>query len=42
MFAVGTIIALSGCKKYEDGPGLSLSSKKSRVVANWKIKKWLE
>jgi len=41
MFAVGTIIALSGCKKYEDGPGLSLSSKKSRVEANWKIKKFL-
>jgi len=41
MFAVCTIISLSGCKKYEDGPGLSLSSKKSRVVANWKIKKFL-
>ena len=41
MIAVCTIISLSGCKKYEDGPGLSLSSKKSRVVANWKIKKFL-
>ena len=40
MFAVCTIIALSGCK-YEDGPGLSLRSKKSRVEANWKIKKFL-
>jgi hypothetical protein len=39
MFAVCTIISLSGCKKYEDGPGLSLSSKKSRVVANWEFKK---
>ena len=41
MFAVCTIIALSGCKKYEDGPGLSLSSKKSRVAANWEFKKVL-
>jgi hypothetical protein len=40
MFAVCTIIALSGCK-YEDGPGLSLRSKKSRVAANWEFKKVL-
>jgi len=39
MVAVCTIIVLSGCKKYEDGPGLSLSSKKSRVAANWEFKK---
>lgn len=39
MFAVCTIIALSGCKKYEDGPGLSLSSKISRVAATWEFKK---
>lgn len=39
MFAVCSIISLSGCKKYEDGPGLSLSSKKSRVVATWEFKK---
>ncbi|MFZ9631830.1 MAG: hypothetical protein ACO3AQ_07325 [Bacteroidia bacterium] len=39
MIAVCTIISLSGCKKYEDGPGLSLSSKKSRVAATWEFKK---
>jgi hypothetical protein len=38
MFAVCTIIALSGCK-YEDGPGLSLRSKKARVTATWEFKK---
>ena len=38
MFAVCTIIALSGCK-YEDGPGLSLRSKKSRIAATWEYKK---
>jgi len=40
MFAVCTIIALSGCK-YEDGPGLSLRSKKARVTAKWEVKKVL-
>ena len=40
MFAVCTIISLSGCK-YEDGPGLSLRSKKSRVSAKWEFKKVL-
>lgn len=41
MIAVCTIISLSGCKKYEDGPGLSVSSKKSRVTADWQFKKVL-
>ena len=41
MFAVCTTISLSCCKKYEDGPGLSLSSKKSRVTADWQFKKVL-
>ena len=39
-FAICTIIALSGCK-YEDGPGLSLRSKKARVAATWEFKKVL-
>ena len=38
MFAVCAIIALSGCK-YEDGPGISLRSKKSRIAATWEFKK---
>jgi len=28
-----------GCKKYDDGPTLSLASKKSRVVNTWTIEK---
>ena len=40
MIAVCTIIALSGCK-YEDGPGISLRSKKARVTAKWELKKVL-
>jgi hypothetical protein len=30
-------IFMSSCSKYEEGPGLSLRSKKARVVNNWKI-----
>lgn len=32
---------ISGCKKYAEGPTLSLASKKSRVVNVWKIDKIL-
>jgi hypothetical protein len=39
MCIVCAIIGLSGCKKYEDGPGLSLSSKKSRIAATWEYRK---
>jgi len=35
------IIAFSGCKKYEEGPTISLSPKKWRVVNTWKIDKVL-
>lgn len=28
-----------GCKKYDEGPALSLKSKKSRVANKWKIEK---
>lgn len=39
LVAVCIIITLVGCKKYEDGPGLSLRSKKSRISADWEFKK---
>lgn len=32
------IIFICGCKKYEDGPLLSLRSKKARLVGIWKFK----
>jgi hypothetical protein len=32
------LLASAGCKKYEEGPWLSLRSKKSRVVGVWKFK----
>jgi hypothetical protein len=34
-------IALEGCKKYEEGPSLSLRSRKERVANTWKIDKYI-
>ena len=35
---VGTgIITLQSCKKYDDGPGLSLRSKKARLAGEWEL-----
>lgn len=33
----GMISSFSSCKKYEDGPSLSVASKKGRVANNWKM-----
>lgn len=30
------LLTLSSCSKYEEGPGISLRTKKQRVVAEWK------
>lgn len=35
--AVILLVALVGCKKYEEGPTLSLRSKKERVANNWRV-----
>ena len=39
------IIAVSAtvysCRKYEDGPKISFSSKKSRIAGTWKVDKYL-
>ena len=34
---VGTAFMLPSCKKYEDGPSLSLRSKKARIANTWQI-----
>jgi hypothetical protein len=41
MFAVVSmaLVTFSSCGKYEEGPGFSLRSKKSRVVNTWVIEK---
>lgn len=33
----GSLILLDGCKKYSEGPALSLRSKKERVANTWKL-----
>ena len=39
LLAVITALALSGCKKYEDGPSFTLNSAKARMVNDWKLDK---
>ena len=34
-----SIVVLNSCSKYEDGPGISLRSKKARIANIWKIDK---
>lgn len=33
------VITFSACKKYEDGPGLSLRTKKARLAGDWTLSK---
>jgi len=35
-------VLLTDCKKYPEGPALSLLTKKARIVNTWKIDKYLE
>ncbi len=35
-------VTLTSCKKYEEGPALSLMSKKARVAGTWEIEAYLE
>lgn len=35
-------IALTSCKKYEEGPALTLLSKKARVAGTWELEAYLE
>lgn len=37
-----SIALLSSCKKYEEGPLLSLRSKEARLANSWKVEKYLE
>lgn len=38
---LGTII-FSGCKKYEEGPMISLRTKKARMINEWKLEKSID
>jgi len=39
MFAIAMVI--TGCKKYDEGPTMSLASKKGRVVGQWQLEQVL-
>jgi hypothetical protein len=41
IFILTLVITLIGCSKYEDGPAISLRSKKARLVNKWKLEKLL-
>lgn len=41
LLMVGLVIALSACK-YEEGPNMSLRSKKARVTGNWYYYEYIE
>ena len=32
-------VQLTSCKKYEDGPAISLKSKNKRLVGDWELEK---
>jgi hypothetical protein len=40
VIVLGLLVIGFGCKKYEDGPGLSLRTKKARATAEWIVKTW--
>lgn len=42
LFFIGMTSVLSSCKKYEDGPGISLRSKEERIANTWKVDKAYE
>ena len=34
-------VGLTGCGKYEDGPNMSLLTKKQRLTGDWEVEKWV-
>lgn len=40
VFAVFTTLLFTKCGKYEEGPGFSLASKKSRVANQWQLEEY--
>lgn len=35
-------IAFTACKKYDEGPAVTLMTKKARLAGSWEIEAWLE
>lgn len=41
LVAAVSVAAITGCKKYEEGPSFSLASKKSRLAGEWSVSKMI-
>lgn len=41
IYLVLILLVLTGCKKYEEGPAISLRSKEARLCQEWKLDKYL-
>jgi hypothetical protein len=41
LMAIITLVFADSCKKYEEGPSLSLRSRKARVANSWKVEQYL-
>lgn len=41
IYLVLSLILLGACKKYEEGPGISLRSKEKRLCQEWDMNKWI-
>lgn len=42
IYLVLILLALTGCKKYEEGPAISLRSKEARLCQEWKTDNYLQ
>jgi hypothetical protein len=42
LFAAFAVVFLASCGKYEDGPGLSLRSKKARLAGTWVVEEAIQ
>ena len=41
LLALALVFGSTSCKKYEDGPGLSLRTKTARVAGDWEVEKYI-
>lgn len=41
LLAAALVFGSTSCKKYEEGPGLSLRTKTARVAGDWEIEKYI-
>lgn len=42
LISILVILTIGACKKYEEGPAISLRSKEKRLCQTWKLVSWTE